>query len=735
MAGKSSSILIKILSDATDFGKGFDEADGTIGKVGKGFQSALLPATAIVAGLTAGALSFRDAAEENVISGNRLDAVFRSMGDATGEASRQAQEYASVLSQQIGVEDDTIEAAQAKLATFSAVSGEVGRQEGIFNRATAAAADLAAAGFGTMDTNAAQLGKALQDPVKGLAGLTKSGVTFTNQQRDQIKALQESGDVLGAQKIVLAAVEGQVKGTAEATATSSAKQRVAWGEVQESLGMKLQPTFDRLSVIMLSVFGWIGDHVDLVVNLGAALGALASFVIGVNVAMSIWTAITTAATAVQAAFNFVMSANPIGIIIVAIAALVAGLVYFFTQTETGKAVWANVWGFIKSTAQAVGNWFTGTLVPWFQSVWAAIQAGLAAVGKFFSDTWAAIVTAVQTAVGFVLNVLFNVFIAPLQAAWQAFWGVFGGVLTAAWDLIVAAVQFAVTLVQVVLFQAWNFISSTATAAWNGLVGIVTAVWDSIVAAVTWYLDGLKAALTIAWDFISGAATAAWTAVSGAVTTAWNTLTGAVSAGVAQVQSWITRAWDRVKEVTFAAWAMIPSGIRDKIGEAVRFVAELPGKALDALGDIGTKLLNAGKSLIQGFVDGITRSFGNVKTTLQDLTAKLTQWKGPADRDATLLTGAGQLVIDGFITGLESRYGAARKSLQGFTSDLSRTPGPTLAAQWAGASSGRWSSAADAPSFAVYVQAIPDGEYVRSQARVVAQGEIRSAAAEYMYGGS
>ncbi len=60
------------------------------------------------------------------------------------------------------------------------------------------------------------------------------------------------------------------------------------------------------------------------------------------------------------------------------------------------------------------------------------------------------------------------------------------------------------------------------------------------------------------------------------------------------------------------------------------VSELPGKALDALGNSDTKLLNAGKSLIQGFLDGITRLLGNVKTTLQDLTAKLTLWKGPAN---------------------------------------------------------------------------------------------------------
>jgi hypothetical protein len=107
----------------------------------------------------------------------------------------------------------------------------------------------------------------------------------------------------------------------------------------------------------------------------------------------------------------------------------------------------------------------------------------------------------------------------------------------------------------------------------------------------------------------------------------------------------------------------------KLVELVTLLRSLPGRALEALGNIGSTLLNAGKSLIQGFIDGIKNMLGSVRDTLGDLTSSLTDWKGPPSRDASLLTGNGRLVIQGFVRGLEAEYGAARSSLGRFTRSL------------------------------------------------------------------
>jgi phage-related protein len=121
-----------------------------------------------------------------------------------------------------------------------------------------------------------------------------------------------------------------------------------------------------------------------------------------KVALLAGAAATGIATAAQWAWNAAMSANPIGLIILAIVALVAGLVWFFTQTELGRQIFQSVFSFIQDTVNNVIRWFTGTLVPLFQSVWSNIQNGLGRVGAFFSDTWSNVVSGVS---GFIRNIV------------------------------------------------------------------------------------------------------------------------------------------------------------------------------------------------------------------------------------------------------------------------------------------------------------------------------------------
>jgi hypothetical protein len=110
-----------------------------------------------------------------------------------------------------------------------------------------AAIDMAAAGFGEATSNATQLGKALNDPIAGITALNRAGIQFTADQKALIASLVASGDVLGAQEIILKEVENQVGGTAAATVTASERMKIAFGEVQESIGTALMPAFNSLA--------------------------------------------------------------------------------------------------------------------------------------------------------------------------------------------------------------------------------------------------------------------------------------------------------------------------------------------------------------------------------------------------------------------------------------------------------------------------------------------------------
>ena len=152
----------------------------------------------------------------------------------------------------IGVEAELIKEAQAVLLSFKAVGDSAGTVGGTFDRATKAAFDMAAVLKTDARSSAVQLGKALENPVKGVTALAKAGTTFTDQQKEQIRILVESNDLLGAQEIILTEVESQYGGAAEAAALGSEKIRLAFGQVQDALGDALAPAFEAFTTFFIT---------------------------------------------------------------------------------------------------------------------------------------------------------------------------------------------------------------------------------------------------------------------------------------------------------------------------------------------------------------------------------------------------------------------------------------------------------------------------------------------------
>jgi len=346
------------MKDATGAAEGMGGSLKTIGKV----AGAALGGAAIA---SFGKASV-DAANESAVATARLDAVFKSMGDSTGQASKAAQDYAGALSKKIGVEDESIMQGQAQLATFGEVSSESARMAGIFDRATAAGADLAAAGFGSIESNAVQLGKALQDPTKGMTALAKSGVTFTDAQKDQIKALQDSGNLLEAQKIVLGAVEQQVGGTAEATVTSQDKAKLAFGEVQETIGGKLLPVLNTALDLFTRFSGVIIPVAGAIAGLVIASKAYA-------IAQQLASAATAVWTGIQWLFNSALLANPLTWIVIGIVALIAAIILAYNKIDWFRAGVQAAFDGVKAAFEVVWN-IASAVFEWIKDNWPTLLA-------------------------------------------------------------------------------------------------------------------------------------------------------------------------------------------------------------------------------------------------------------------------------------------------------------------------------------------------------------------------
>jgi len=272
------AINIPIVSSFNN--RGLTQAQSQFQKFGSSIKRGLRVATiAAAAALAVGVVAVRFAkmAEEAQVANNRLDQVAHSMGifgDQTSVVTDRLKAYADTNKFVLGADDEVIKATQAKLLSFKDLAATADVAGGAFDRATQASFDLAAVFGGDGASKAVQLGKALQDPIKGISALTRSGVTFTASEKELIKTMVESGNTLKAQEFILSAIEAQVGGTAEATATASTKMSIAFGEIGESIGTAVLPMFTEFSNYIVEITpqiqGFFEDLTDPTTEVGEA---------------------------------------------------------------------------------------------------------------------------------------------------------------------------------------------------------------------------------------------------------------------------------------------------------------------------------------------------------------------------------------------------------------------------------------------------------------------------------
>ena len=241
MATKRLEVLIT--GNAKDAQKAFGDLEKSATRSGKGTTKALggIKSGLIGLGVGAAALGSFKAFEESEKISRQTAAVIKSTGNEANVTADHIGDLAAETSKLGGVDDELVQSGENMLLTFTKVRNEAGKGNDIFDQATRAANDYAAA-TGTDVVNANKmLGKALNDPIKGMSALTKGGVSFTQQQKDQIGAMVASGDTMGAQKIILAEFSKEYGGSLEANATASGKAQVAMENMGESVGAVLAP--------------------------------------------------------------------------------------------------------------------------------------------------------------------------------------------------------------------------------------------------------------------------------------------------------------------------------------------------------------------------------------------------------------------------------------------------------------------------------------------------------------
>lgn len=228
----------------------------------------------IVGGL---ALAFKEANEAIKVA-RQTEAVIKSTGGAANVTAKEVGNLANRLSEKTAIDDEVIQSGANLLLTFKNIKNEAGKGNDVFDQTTKIMLDMSTALGQDTTTSAMQLGKALNDPIKGLTALQRVGVTFTEQQKEQIRTLVESGHTMEAQKIILKELASEFGGSAEAAATPWDRFRVKMQNAAEEIGMKAMPILQRFTDVVVTLVDaflglpdWAQDFI-----LGAAAVAAAS---------------------------------------------------------------------------------------------------------------------------------------------------------------------------------------------------------------------------------------------------------------------------------------------------------------------------------------------------------------------------------------------------------------------------------------------------------------------------
>jgi len=326
----------------------FQQLEGAGAKSAFALKKAMLPAVAVLGGLATGLGLATKAAVEDQKAQDLLAQQLRTSAMATDDVIAQNEKFISSLSMAKAVTDDELRPAMANLVRST---GSVEVAQNLMNTAL----DIAAATGKDLETVTMALGKAANGQTAALTKLDPSlkGVIDSSSTLDDItNALSVSFG--GAADVAAQSYEGRMK-----------SMKIAMDETKESIGAALLPALQKLLEILQPVAKWAQENTKLFLIIVGVIGGLAAAIVVANVAIKAWTIATQVATAAQTLFNFVMSANPIALVILAIVAFVAALVVLYNKFEVVRTVVNTVFNAIKigvtTSLDFLTSYFEGVL--------------------------------------------------------------------------------------------------------------------------------------------------------------------------------------------------------------------------------------------------------------------------------------------------------------------------------------------------------------------------------------
>ena len=371
------------------------------------------------------------------------------------------------------------------------------------------------------------------------------------------------------------------------------------------------------------------------------------------------TAITTFATSITATISSIP-------LIGWIAAAVAALAWFFTQTETGRQIWSSFVDLIKQAWQGIADFFVG--------LWSGISEGASnlwvSIQEAASVAWTAITTAVMAIVQPFINGFMNIWnniSDGLAQIWEGIKMIFQG----AWDFIKSIFLGAILVIIDLVTGNFTQLGADLSLIWDGIKNGVSMIWEGIktyfsgvVDVIVGYgkatFENFSSTLSTIWKGLSDAGKAIFDGFAQILSNIWNTIKSVASSTWEGLKSTVLGLIDGLVQGAQRAWESMKQGVSDLVSNVTSI--------FDGIRNID--LWSAGKAILDGFLGGLKSAWDSVTDFVGGIAGWIRDHKGPIEYDRKLLIPAGNAIMQGLDRGLQDRFKDVKKSVGGMAGEIS-----------------------------------------------------------------